>query len=86
MYIKINWNFYLFSRYDQFLHCQYYTNGKAIVLSFQKEIGKVYVIKGTSYLLFSYNVPIPLQFQTTMVATNYNHLHLTCSLDWWIFF
>jgi hypothetical protein len=28
------------------IHCQYYTNGKAIMLNFQKEIGKVYVIEG----------------------------------------
>jgi len=28
------------------IHCQYYINGKDIVLSFQKEIGKVYVTEG----------------------------------------
>jgi hypothetical protein len=71
------------------IHCQYYTNGKAIVLSFQKEIGKVYVIEGNKgyFILFvQLQRTHPIAISNKNGATNYNHLNLTCSLDWRIFF
>jgi hypothetical protein len=51
------------------IHCQYYTNGKAIVLSFQKEIGEVYVVEGNKgyFILF-----VQLQRTNPIAISNNN--------------